>query len=317
MVQPISDKSCGIYGITHIASGRRYIGKTRVTFLSRWNHHRGDLKNGKHHNSHLQRAWNKYGEDAFEFGPLESLDHVPEAELNAVLTERECLWLLMTPDAYNQTIAGPEGMKATPETLAKLSADRIRRWADPTFRDRTLAAIRAGQATEEYKLRHAANVSAGMQNPEYHALRSAITAQQWKSGPLREAQRAGMVAMWQNPEKREYQIAKRKANWADPERRAKHSAAIQAAWDADPEHKVRRTAAMRAGQSYPIFDAVMVAIRGAHPDWITPQQARVVASEMLGEMPSTQAVFQTLKRLVTRGEAEKNGPRYRLKTQGE
>lgn len=74
---------------------------------------------------------------------------------------------------------------------------------------------------------------------------------------------------------------------------------------------------MRAGQSYPIFDAVMGVLLGARPNWLTPQQARVAASERLGEMPSTQVVFQTLKRLVKRGEAEKDGPKYRLKEKTE
>lgn len=63
----------GIYKIEHIASGRVYVGSA-VQLNLRWNNHRHYLRMGAHHSHYLQRAWNKYGEDAFSFSVLEYVD---------------------------------------------------------------------------------------------------------------------------------------------------------------------------------------------------------------------------------------------------
>jgi group I intron endonuclease len=56
----------GCYTITHRESGKIYVGSA-IDIHGRWRSHRSDLNHRKHHNSHLQYAWDKYGEDAFEF----------------------------------------------------------------------------------------------------------------------------------------------------------------------------------------------------------------------------------------------------------
>ena len=58
----------GVYSIEHI-SGKRYIGSS--TNLKRRNkQHVRALRSGRHINSHLQSAWNKYGDDEFTFSVL-------------------------------------------------------------------------------------------------------------------------------------------------------------------------------------------------------------------------------------------------------
>jgi group I intron endonuclease len=64
---------CGIYAIRHIATGRCYVGSS-VRIVYRWKQHRTQLERGTHHGKHLQRAWSKYGADAFEFVVLEQVD---------------------------------------------------------------------------------------------------------------------------------------------------------------------------------------------------------------------------------------------------
>lgn len=59
----------GIYEIRNTENGSRYIGSA-TRLLTRWGAHRSALKRGDHHNAHLQHAWNKYGESAFQFSPL-------------------------------------------------------------------------------------------------------------------------------------------------------------------------------------------------------------------------------------------------------
>lgn len=59
----------GIYEIVCEVSGRRYIGSA-VNFKARWNTHRSQLRRSVHHSRHLQRAWDKHGEDKFSFRKL-------------------------------------------------------------------------------------------------------------------------------------------------------------------------------------------------------------------------------------------------------
>jgi len=56
----------GVYQVVNIANDKRYIGSS-VNLKNRWAHHKSRLNNGKHGNQHLQRAWNRYGEESFEF----------------------------------------------------------------------------------------------------------------------------------------------------------------------------------------------------------------------------------------------------------
>ena len=56
----------GIYKITNTVNGKCYIGSAS-NITSRFEGHRKSLRRGNHHSRYLQRAWNKYGEDVFEF----------------------------------------------------------------------------------------------------------------------------------------------------------------------------------------------------------------------------------------------------------
>ena len=64
------NSNCGIYKITNLKNNKAYIGQS-TDIKSRWNNHKRELKNDIHRNSHLQNAFNKYGEEAFEFRILE------------------------------------------------------------------------------------------------------------------------------------------------------------------------------------------------------------------------------------------------------
>jgi len=75
----------GIYKITCTVNGKIYLGSS-INLRKRKSEHFRYLQHNKHHNSHLQRAWNKYGEDAFTFEVLE-LVLVPE-----LLTAQEQYW---------------------------------------------------------------------------------------------------------------------------------------------------------------------------------------------------------------------------------
>ncbi len=59
----------GIYLITNIVNGHKYIGSSENLF-GRWKCHTKELKANKHGNVYLQNAWNKYGKDNFKFNTL-------------------------------------------------------------------------------------------------------------------------------------------------------------------------------------------------------------------------------------------------------
>jgi group I intron endonuclease len=77
----------GVYSITNISSGKRYIGSSG-NLHARWKAHLKALKAGKHHCVYLQNAWNKHGADQFEFQILEQC--LPEG---VILVAREQVWI--------------------------------------------------------------------------------------------------------------------------------------------------------------------------------------------------------------------------------
>ena len=57
----------GIYVIRNLVNNKIYVGQTTMRFIKRFWHHRWMLSKNKHDNKHLQKAWNKYGSNNFEF----------------------------------------------------------------------------------------------------------------------------------------------------------------------------------------------------------------------------------------------------------
>lgn len=95
----------GIYGIRNLINGKTYIGKTGMNFGDRWDSHRSLLNSGKHDNPHLQKAWNKYRQDNFEFIVIEDCE-VDE------LSDREKYYIKLYKNmglAYNIHDGGDEG----------------------------------------------------------------------------------------------------------------------------------------------------------------------------------------------------------------
>lgn len=109
---------CGIYQITNTVNGKFYIGSTN-SLVNRKRSHLYCLRHGVHGNSHLQNAFNKYGEQAFLF---ELIEYCQENELLMVeqklIDERK-------PE-YNQRVIAESnrGIKWTDETKRKWSKQR-------------------------------------------------------------------------------------------------------------------------------------------------------------------------------------------------
>lgn len=63
----------GIYAIKNKINNKVYVGQTGQKFLRRFWHHQWKLKDNTHDNNYLQNAWNKYGDENFEFIVLQEL----------------------------------------------------------------------------------------------------------------------------------------------------------------------------------------------------------------------------------------------------
>lgn len=113
-------ENTGIYEIRNIHNGNRYIGSA-VRIANRWLDHRRSLGRGNHHAIALQRAWNKYGESAFEFSKL-----LICSKENLIMYE-QAFFDFYKP-AYNSApIAGSQlGYRHTEESRKKMSASNRR-----------------------------------------------------------------------------------------------------------------------------------------------------------------------------------------------
>ena len=112
------EKICGIYCIENLVNGKRYIGQSQ-DIECRWKCHKIELNKNRHHNCHLQRAWNKYGQENFKFSIL-TLCTTEE------LDNKECYYidLYKTTDlsfGYNLDSGGNLNKTHSKETRLKIS----------------------------------------------------------------------------------------------------------------------------------------------------------------------------------------------------
>lgn len=166
-------KSFGIYRITNLINGKSYIGKTGVSFGDRWDCHRAQLNGGYHDNPHLQKAWNKYGSDSFEFCVIEPVNNV------TLLDDLERKYIQQYRDlgiSYNILDGGDGGFllgshlsdetkrkigeknrinmtgrKASPETRAKMSESQRKRYENWTDEERLLYGEKVAKYASGYK----------------------------------------------------------------------------------------------------------------------------------------------------------------------
>lgn len=100
------EKICGIYCIENKTNGKKYIGLSKNIY-KRWNDHKSRLNNKIHENIHLQRTWDKYGEENFSFNIIIKC-------VESELTEFEIYYIKLYNTnnydfGYNMTIGGEDG----------------------------------------------------------------------------------------------------------------------------------------------------------------------------------------------------------------
>lgn len=180
-----------IYQIICTSTGKRYIGQTDNA-QRRWWEHCSALRRDVHYSRYLQRAWNKYGENAFSFQVIE------ECQLDQ-LTQREQYWLdfykPIAPSGFNlnsradmppmlgkshtdearaKMSANAKGRKLSVEHRAKISAGLAGKKKSPESIAKRVAATKGRPYTAETLARMSAAQKGKKASPETRAKLSAI-----------------------------------------------------------------------------------------------------------------------------------------------
>ena len=108
----------GIYKIVNNINQKCYIGKSE-NIENRFKHHLNDLRKGCHYNKHLQRSFDRYGENNFTFELIE------ECSLNQ-LNDREIFWIAFYKRKFNlyNICKGGEGGRM-PDSIIALNKEKI------------------------------------------------------------------------------------------------------------------------------------------------------------------------------------------------
>jgi group I intron endonuclease len=128
-------KVSGIYCIENIINHKTYIGSSKNIY-QRLLKHFTLLRHNKHENAHLQSAWNKYGEESFDFNILERCD---EDRLN----EREYFYVQHfhtneRDNGYNLGYIGDYKGIVSEEARQKMSQAQLNRWTEELREERSL-----------------------------------------------------------------------------------------------------------------------------------------------------------------------------------
>jgi group I intron endonuclease len=134
MIKKLLAKNPGVYMIFNKLNNAKYIGATPRKIYNRFGEHRWALRNNRHGNSILQDAWNKYGEESFEFAVLENT--------NVNIREREVHWYNhyreIGDKLYNQVNPKDGGRPIThrQRTILKMSKSQKARFGNMTKKEK-------------------------------------------------------------------------------------------------------------------------------------------------------------------------------------
>lgn len=145
------NKKIGIYKITNLVNNKIYIGSS-ISLGERWTNHKISLRNNKHDNIHLQRAYNKYGKDNFKFDIIEYVDNVDilidreqhwidkldicndKIGYNICPTAGNCLGRELSEKTKNKLRVAFLGRKHTDESKQKMREAQIKNGTKPSFK---------------------------------------------------------------------------------------------------------------------------------------------------------------------------------------
>ena len=153
----MKEKKSGIYAIINKINGKKYIGQS-LDIEYRLSIHKSRLLCGRHHSSHLQASFNKYGIDSFLFTELEIVgpERIDEREIALIDLHKT-----MNPEfGYNGDSGGHERHRQSEAVRMKMSLAKLGKKRGPhseehkrrisesskkrTFTKEQIAALHAG-----------------------------------------------------------------------------------------------------------------------------------------------------------------------------
>lgn len=153
--------NAGIYCIINTINNKKYVGSS-TNIKQRWMKHKSELRNGYHINPHLQKAWNKYGEEKFDFRVLVYTN--PD---EAILLEQYVLDNYFELFEYNiskDANAPMAGREFSEEHRRKLSESHIGK----TFSEETkqkMSKARIGKTFSKETCKKLSEANTGKNNP--------------------------------------------------------------------------------------------------------------------------------------------------------
>lgn len=124
-------KCSGIYQITHIASGRNYVGSA-VNLNKRLKEHVRQLNEGCHHSKFMQRVFKKHGADSLSFKILLFCD-----KKNLIFFEQRAIDTIKPEFNSVPTAGSMLGYKHTAESRRKMSESRAKDFSPFTGKNHT------------------------------------------------------------------------------------------------------------------------------------------------------------------------------------
>ena len=238
-----------IYVITNIVNGCVYVGSA-IQGLKRGNQHFRRLKLGKHVNSYLQHAWNKYGAKNFK---IEVVDKCPVSDRWKV----EQSWIdklhaaesgvgynicypvrSLMPSKRMSARSKQSWAKATPKERQKRISGVLKVWESDEHRDKMRQVMAASRKNPEF----VAKMNAALNTTEYKTERAALTKEMWAKPGHKEKASAAIKEAFTAERKVKY--AARMSNlWDDKNYRAKMSQQSKEVWTEDlkKDHSKRMT----------------------------------------------------------------------------
>lgn len=232
-------RNCGVYCITNTTSNKVYVGSS-VNFSRRWRQHRRELNKGIHGNVYLQKAWRKYGAEAFTFTVLEY-----ETDLRK-LVEAEQRWIDLyqsydSAHGYNiNPVAGsiaaiwqdPEKRRAQSEKIKQL-------WRDPKYRQAMTESLRVYHQAPEARLDASRRSRILWADPEARQARAECAKQMWQNPEIRERITESARRQWDDPDFVAKIMSRRREVEQDPKYAAKSREIRKQAWT--PEKRQRHS----------------------------------------------------------------------------
>lgn len=109
--------SIGIYMIKNLSNNKVYIGQS-TDINRRWKDHKIKLKNNIHYNEHLQKSYNRYGENSFRYLILCETSKEKLNELESYYIQKYQSY--NSKYGYNQTLGGDSNIIFNDRTIKKM-----------------------------------------------------------------------------------------------------------------------------------------------------------------------------------------------------